>query len=186
MFEIPTLETPQLIIRKFNDTTDIEELFSLCSIVEVMRTWGTPPHQSRNDTLALVHFLRDAANSGKMLRWAMVDKQSSKLIGDVGFWRFVPERKRAEVGVKIFPQNSSKGISTEALAKVVDYGFERLGLNSIEANIILANTAASRMVEKIGFKREGLIRENSICPITGEYMDTYLYSILKKDRWTSA
>ena len=178
---IATLETKDLILRAICPD-DAEAYFALCSDLEVMKTWGTEPHQSIEDTRKLIAFLEEAHASEVMIRWAITVKGSDRLVGDVGFWRFVKERSRAEVGAKLAKVYWSGGFMTQALGAVVQFGFEQMNLHSVEANVDPVNRGALRLVEKVGFVQEGLIREHSYDGFAGKFVDTALFSILSPRR----
>lgn len=172
------IETRNLRLRPIL-ASDLDAYYALCSDALVMRTWGTPVHASPEETRRLIAFLDDAFRSGTMVRWAITEKGSDTLIGDVGYWRFVKERYRAECGAKLARAYWSHGYMTQALAGIIAFGFERMGLHSVEANVDPTNGAALKLVEKVGFVREGLLREHSYDPTTGRFTDTALFSAIK-------
>lgn len=181
--EITTIETQHLHLRKI-ESGDLESYFALCADEVVMRTWGTPVHRDRIDTLRLIEFLEDSHRRESMIRWAITEKGNPTLIGDVGFWRFVKERARAEIGAKLRRDFWSRGYMTEALTAVIEFGFSRMGLHSVEANVDPENPAAIRLVEKVGFEREGFIREHSFSAERDRFVDTALFSVVN-GRWTA-
>lgn len=68
---------------------------------------------------------------------------------------------------------------SEALTAAIDSGFNNMGLNRIQAFVSLENTASCRLLERLGFEREGIFREKHF--FQGEYYDHYIYSLLKKE-----
>ena len=175
------IETPRLLLRPLREA-DLEAYFAICSDPEVMRTWGTKPHASLEDTRQLLAFLDESYRLGLSARWGVEEKATGRLVGDVGFWRFVKERFRAEVGAKLARDCWSRGYMTEALVAVVGFGLEAMGLHSVEANVDPGNPGAIRLVEKAGFEREGLLREHSYDWETGRFVDTALFSAVRT-RW---
>jgi [ribosomal protein S5]-alanine N-acetyltransferase len=173
----PRLETRDLVLRQIT-ASDTAAYFALYSDLEVMRTFGIRPHPTIVHTRQLIQYLEDSFINRTRVTWGIATKNEDLLIGDVGFWRFVKERFRAEVGAKLARKYWKGGYMTQALAAVVEYGFEKMGLHTIEANIDPNNTAGIRLVEKVGFLREGLIKEHSFCPFTEKFMDTALYSVV--------
>jgi [ribosomal protein S5]-alanine N-acetyltransferase len=73
---------------------------------------------------------------------------------------------------------------TEAMAKTIEFGFTRMNLNSIEANIDPENHGSIRLVEKVGFERDGYIREHSYCFFREKFVDTILFTA-RASQWTS-
>lgn len=178
---IRPLYTRDLVLREFQDD-DAEAYFAICSDPEVMRTWGTPVHRSIDETRKLIAFLRGAHAGETMLRWAMVHKQEGVLIGDVGYWRFVKERARAEIGMKLARAYWSRGFMTQALTAAIRFGFEEMGLHSVEANVDPTNGGGVRTMEKAGFVQEGLVREHTWIEASGVFVDTALFSVVQ-GRW---
>lgn len=178
----PTLFTEDLVLRPIAPS-DALAYFRLCSDTDVMNGWGTAAHTEINETRALISFLSDQLAKGSMLRWGIALKKApEELIGDVGYWRFVPVRYRGELGAKLSKCHWQKSYMTQALGCAIEAGFEHLGLNSVEGNIEVDNTASIRLVEKLGFVKEGLVRQHTYSSIKERFMDTYLYSIVK-DQW---
>lgn len=180
--DIPRIATPRLVLREITEA-DLDSYNALCSDPEVMKTWGTPPHLTKNETLSLIRYLKKAHEERMMFRWGIALKgKEETLVGDVGFWRFVKERYRAEAGAKLAKPLWSGGYMTEALAACVEFGFLGMGLHSVEANVDPSNTGAIRLVQKVGFVQEGMLREHSYDCFTDSFIDTALFSVTA-GRW---
>ena len=87
--------------------------------------------------------------------------------------------RSAEVWFKIHPNHWNNGYGTEALTKMLDFGFNELNLHRIEAGCAIENTGSIRSLEKVGLIREGKKRKN--LPIRGGWVDAYSYAILKEE-----
>lgn len=85
----------------------------------------------------------------------------------------------AHIGYWISPDHQQQGYATEAVSLVVTYGFEELGLHRIAANVFSTNTPSKRLLESIGFKEEGRLRETTV--IEGQRRDTIKYGLLISD-----
>jgi len=72
-----------------------------------------------------------------------------------------------------------KGLMHEALTALIGYGFGALDLNRIEADIDPRNTSSAKSLERLGFVKEGHLRERWI--VDGEVSDTSLYGLLRAD-----
>ena len=72
----------------------------------------------------------------------------------------------------------AKGVMTEALGAMLDFGFTRMGLHSVEAQIHPANSGSRRVLEKLGFVQEGYFRENFLDPVEARFTDTAVFSLL--------
>jgi len=100
-------------------------------------------------------------------------------IGLIGLKLGKPKYRRGEVWYKIFPKHWNKGLTTEALNRILDFGFEDLGLHRIEAGCAVKNSASIRVMEKVGMQREGESR--SLLPLKSGWSNTYTYAILEGD-----
>lgn len=103
-------------------------------------------------------------------------------IGSAGLTlREADYRHSAEIGYWLGQPYWGRGIMPVAVKALVRYGFETLGLIRLEAHIFARNQQSARVLEKVGFKREGLLRQASMKE--GEALDNVLYALLK-DEWS--
>jgi len=105
----------------------------------------------------------------------MRDDDSRRMIGYAGYIRHLAAHYRAEICYVLEPVFWGKGLMTEALHAVLQYGFQQMALHSIEANISPANTPSIKLVEKFNFRREALFKENWF--INGKFVDSAIYSL---------
>ncbi|WP_437634913.1 GNAT family N-acetyltransferase [Sorangium sp. So ce854] len=169
--EHPRIETERLILREIVES-DAEALFTVCSDDEWLRLWGSPVHRTVADTRNMIVMLKRAHQEGSQLRWGISVRGSDRLIGAAGFFRFVPYHYRAEITYEQARTASGKGYMTEALRAVVRFGFEQLDLHTIEAGIDPGHGPSLRVAERVGFQREGYLRENYF--FQGKFYDTIL------------
>ena len=101
------------------------------------------------------------------------------MVGTCGFTAFNCTSDSAEVGYVLNPSYWGKGIATEALTRVLQFGFEELKLNRIEAKFIQGNDRSRRVMEKVGMTFEGVMRESMM--IKGNYMNIGICSILRSE-----
>ncbi|MCB9249885.1 MAG: GNAT family N-acetyltransferase [Ignavibacteriales bacterium] len=86
-------------------------------------------------------------------------KNTSKVIGYIGYWRLVREGVRAEIGYALKPEYWGKGLMSESLLKVIEFGFANFGLHSIEGNVNPENKNSIKILEKFGFKRKLILEK---------------------------
>lgn len=98
------------------------------------------------------------------------------LIGYVGFWKWVREHFRAEVGFALLPAYWCKGIMYEALDAIIKFGFEKMNLHRIEADVNPGNIPSIKLLEKLNFKQEAYYKENIF--FNGKFCDSAIYSLL--------
>ena len=87
--------------------------------------------------------------------------------------------RSAEASVMIAPDFSGKGIATDAIKILVDYAFGECNLNKVFCEILSINTASLKVFERVGFKKDGVLRDNFF--VDGKYFDSYLLSVLKSE-----
>jgi RimJ/RimL family protein N-acetyltransferase len=110
------------------------------------------------------------------VRWFIIEKKDESKIGSIGHF---PAGKLFEIGYAIIPSERGKGCCTEAVKIMVDYLFLSKDIGRIQAHTDIRNVASQKVLEKVGFKKEGTIRKSNF--IRGEWRDMYLYSILRDD-----
>jgi ribosomal-protein-alanine N-acetyltransferase len=174
----PQLETPRLILREIT-MDDAEAMFRTYSDAEAMRYWGSPPHQSIDDTRRMIARQLDAFRLREGIRWGITLKGESRLIGSAGHWRLIKPHFRSEIGYELAPEYWGRGLMPEAVGAIVRFGFEHMGLHSIEAQIEPNNQASRRVLEKNGFIQEGYFRESFFD--NGVFTDAAVFSLLKAD-----
>ncbi|CAM2989100.1 ribosomal-protein-alanine N-acetyltransferase [Flavobacterium succinicans] len=173
----PNLETERLILRRVS-TDDINEIFALRSNPETMKYIPRPLVTNEEEALAHFKMIDDKIETNEGINWAITLKGNNTMIGLIGHYRIKPEHYRAEVGYMILPEYHGKGITTEAVQCVVDYGFTRMKLHSIEGVIDPENEASQKVLQKCGFVKEAHFKENEY--FDGKFIDAVVYSILNK------
>ena len=114
---------------------------------------------------------------GEPASWGIVLKETGRVIGTIGFMWIQPDYASAEVGYSLSRQYWNQGYMTEALARVIRYGFEEMRLNRIEAQHELTNPASGAVMRKCGMTKEGTLRQRLLNK--GRFVDVDLYSILR-------
>ena len=171
----PVLETPRLRLRKIS-LRDQEEFFLLRSSKIVMKYIDRPLAKSREDACQLIEMMIDLIDRNQGLTWTISLIENPRMIGTVHLWKISQENYRAEIGYLLEPAFQGQGLMHESLGAIIHYGFGRLKLHSIEANVNPKNTASIRLLEKSGFVREGYFKENYF--YEGRFQDSAIYSIL--------
>jgi len=171
----PTLETERLILRKLR-LEDAKDVFEYASDPEVAKyvTWET--HKSIEDSINLIKFTHERYEKKEGIIWGIVYKENNKVIGTCDILP-VTKHFRSEIAYALARNYWGKGLMTEAVKEVIRFGFERMNLNRIQAMCIPENIGSYRVMEKVGMKYEGLIREYLY--IKGKFQDLKLYSILR-------
>jgi ribosomal-protein-alanine N-acetyltransferase len=117
--------------------------------------------------------------AGDGIEWAITLADDDRAVGKIGHWRWQRSHSRSEVGFILRRDLWRRGLAAEALATAVDWGFRRLELHSVEAQLDIANVGSQRTLERVGFRREGQLRE---AYFDGRlYRDTLIYGLLRED-----
>ena len=172
------INTERLLLRCIKKS-DAPTLLFLRSDETVMQYIDREKTKSLEEAEAFVAIVLETLKKNEGIMWAICLKnEPDKLIGTIGYWRFLKQHYRAEVGYMLHPNQWNKGIMKEALLAVVDFGFKVIKLHSIEAHINPENTASGILLEKAGFIREAYFKED-FC-FRGKFIDSAVYSILNK------
>lgn len=173
-----TIETERLLIQKLDSKT-MTQIFETKSENEIKNILGIMTNKEFLKQKKMYEDGYDSYNR-KMLNFQIVEKQSNTIIGNCGFHTWNPQHHRAELGYVINSDHfKNKGFMKEALVKIIEYGFQEISLNRIEALIDEKNIPSKRLLEYFGFTKEGVIREHYKVGETFE--DSVLYSLLQSD-----
>lgn len=151
----PRLKTERLELRELR-REDADDVFSIFADDEVTRFYDLATMRDRSTAEALIERLAKRHSDRTAIRWAI--EKSGSVVGTIGFNSFVAWADRAVLGYDVARAWWSKGIATEAVRHVVEFGHDVLGLKRVEALVMLGNEASVRVLEKTGFCEEGVLR----------------------------
>ena len=175
---VPVLRSPRLRLRPYR-ADDAQAMFGLYSDPRVMRYWSFPPWVEVAQARAYLDHAKAGMDSGDIFPWAIADGESDRLIGALTLFSLHVEQRRAEIGYSLSPGFQGRGLAEEALRLALGFAFSSLGLRRMEADIDPRNNASCRLVERLGFQREGLLRKR--WKVNGEECDTALYGLLAEE-----
>lgn len=173
------VKTESLHLRevKLSDLSAIHQLHSFPE-VDQYNTLGIPEDESVTEEI-----LRTWINSGKALpRYEyvfIIENFKKEFIGLIALTAINPKFKSAKIWYKLHPDHWGKGFATEALRKIVKFGFQNLQLHRLEGGCAVDNVASCKVMEKVGMIKEGGKRK--VLPIRGEWIDNYEFAILETD-----
>ncbi|MNI42909.1 putative ribosomal N-acetyltransferase YdaF [compost metagenome] len=176
---IPVLESKRLRLRRM-ERSDAETMFRYWSDPEVVRYMNMPPFASVEDSYEMINLLNGLSESEDALRWGIELKENGVLIGSCGYnvWQ-LSGAYRGEIGYDLGRNYWGCGYMAEALQVMFSFGFGSMGLNRIEALIDPRNDNSRRLICKLGFVEEGLLREYQ--KTTSGFVDLMIYSLLQKE-----
>jgi len=111
---------------------------------------------------------------------AIVLKSTGQLIGNCGVRLEAVDSVEADIGYELSSNYWNHGYATEAAQTIVDFGFQRFGVHRIWADCVADNVGSAHVLEKLGMKREGHLRENKY--FKDRWWDMLIYAILA-DEW---
>ena len=172
------INTQRLLLRPLfqSDAQDIYEIFS---DKQVMKYYDLLPFESLERAKQQVEFFTQGFEQKTMLRWGIEYKDNSKLIGTCGFFAFNEDVKKAELGYELNSSYHGKGLMTEALGAILSHIFTQTDINRVEAYVEPPNIASQKTLEKLGFTKEGTLRQFERC--RGELIDICVYGCLRSD-----
>lgn len=180
----PELVTPRLHLRELapNDASDLHVAYA---DEETMRFWNTSPHRSIAETHNIVRAAARSFYERHGIEWAIVRKADGRVVGKCAYHRWLQQHARAEVGYILARDCWGQGLMSEVLSTLLDFGFGPMQLHSVEAQLDPANRRSARLVERLGFHKEGHLRESFRVPGagigTGEFADTAIYGLLRRE-----
>ncbi len=176
------LRTERLLLRPMA-ASDAQSLFTIFSEPRVARYLSRPPWPDLDTAHQRIARDLDALPAGKYLCLGLELAHDGRLIGECSLFNFNEQCRRAEVGYGLAFADWGHGYMREALTVLLGFGFSQLFLNRVEADIDPRNEGSAKSLERLGFTREGFLRERWI--VDGEVSDTALYGLLARE-WTSS
>jgi len=174
----PVLTTTRLTLREVTPL-DAPSLLTYLADERVVAQMGLDPFQTEADALDEINWYHAIRTEQTGLRWGITEHATPDIIGSCGFLNRSSRHQRAELGFELSPAHWGKGLAQEAVRAVLAYGFNEWDLNRIEALVLPDNTVSQRLLERLGFQREGLLRQYE--KTRGQFDDLYMYSLLKTE-----
>jgi RimJ/RimL family protein N-acetyltransferase len=178
----PTLHTARLRLRPF-DHADADALFALHSNAHVLRYWDSPPWTDRERAGRFLEASRQMAEDGTGVRLALELVSDGTFIGWCSLSRWNRDYRSASMGYCLGETAWGHGYATEAAQAVLRWAFDTLDLNRVQAETDTRNVASARVLEKLGFVREGTLRED--CVVNGDVSDSWVYGLIRRE-WQPA
>ena len=174
----PVIEAERIYLRRML-RRDAADMFEYSCNPEVTRYLLWDPHPDRLYTSRYLSYIQSRYRSGDFYDWAVIWKESEKMIGTCGFTRFNFEAKSAEIGYVLNPRFWRIGVAPEAAKTVMRFGFSELDLHRIEAKYMSENIPSKKVMEKLGMQFEGVARDSMF--VKGKYVSVGTYAILRDE-----
>jgi ribosomal-protein-alanine N-acetyltransferase len=174
---VPTLEGSRIRLRPLR-ADDAGALYTLHSDPQVMRYWSctawTDPAESESHLARMAQAERDGN-----IPWAIARRQDDVLIGSLSLFEIVPAHARGMFGYALQSASWGNGFALEAARLGLAHAFTAMGLERVEADIDPANQSSRRLVERLGFREEGLLRQR--WKVDGVWSDSAWYGLLREE-----
>ena len=175
----PTFATARLVLRQIR-SADADAVYRLFADPAVTRYYDLATFDDPAQARELVARFQQRFERRIGLRWGLALKtEPDALVGTCGYNIWVRPARRGLLGYDLVRAHWGRGLMTEALTAVFDYGFHAMDLNRVEALTFPANAASRRLLARLGFAEEGLLREYE-CYADGP-QDMAVYGLLRRE-----
>lgn len=176
---LPVLETERLLLREIRHD-DVDALYALFSDPEVTHYIDLETMRHVSEAGQLIDFVNDRFDKKIGTRWAITIKaHGDELVGTIGYNVWMRHNYCGEIGYDLAKRCWGQGYMPEAIRAVVEFGFDRMNLNRVEADVTVGNEASARVLTKVGFMKEGLLRQRGYWK--GGFHDLWFFSLLRSD-----
>ncbi len=145
------LKTERLFLRKLKES-DWKAIFFLRSdktVNQFVERSSSKSEEEANEFISKINTGIDKKNS---FYWAITENGADQMIGSICLWNFSENQKKAEVGFDLNPKFQKKGIMNEALKCIIQFGFETLNLDLLEAYTHIDNQNSRKLLERNNFE----------------------------------
>lgn len=173
---MPVLRGDRVVLRHpvAEDAPQVLEIFG---DADAMRYWSHEPFTEIGAAAAYVDRIHAGFAERRLIQWAVTLASDDVLIGTVTLVGFDWRSRRCELGYMLSPREWGRGLASEAVHRVLQFAFDELDLHRVEADVDPRNAASARLLERLGFVREGLLRDRWYT--YGEFSDSALYGLLR-------
>lgn len=175
---LPSLETDRLLLRKLTPS-DAEAIYAYGSDPTVSEFVTWPTHQSIEDTQQFLDIILSLYESNQAVFWGIELKEEKRLIGTINYVSWQQNHHVGEIGYVLAQPYWRKGYMTEAAKQVIQFGFERMKLERVQAKCDVQNSGSENVMQKAGMSFEGTLRK--LLYIKGVQRDVKMYAITKSD-----
>jgi RimJ/RimL family protein N-acetyltransferase len=179
---LPTIDAPRISLRWLTDA-DAPALFSIFSDPEVMRYWSSLPLTDMEGAFKLLADIREYFRQRTLFQWGIARRADDLVIGTCTLFHIDLSNRRAEIGYALGREHWKQGYMQEALTALLGFSFDNLNMHRMEADVDPKNVSSIKTLERLGFQREGYLRERWL--VGGEIQDALFYGLLRRE-WQSS
>lgn len=155
-------------------------MFTIISDPEVARFGLRPPASEFSMAEKLINEILRGFENKRFVQWLIQSNDDGRVIGTCTLWEIAWQHRRAEIGYSLAREYWGSGFATEAVAAMRDYAFDKLDLIRLEADVDPRNASSIRVLEKLGFQREGYMRARYI--VNNEVQDSIVYGLVREQQ----
>ncbi len=174
----PTLETEKIMLREMTPQ-DVNSLLMHFGNTEVVQFIGMQPIKTIEQANEWLRWMGGFFAAQDGLRWGLELRETGEFIGSAGLHHWNREAHYAEIGCDIAHPFWGNAYGQEAMRRIIEFGWESMKLNRIEADVVKGNMRSMHVLEKLGFKKEGVLRQRLLKG--GKYYDVYLFGLLRNE-----
>ena len=172
----PEIETERLLLREIVPE-DVEQIFAIFSDQKVVEHYDLYSYSEVDQAQELIDFFDESFELERAIRWGIVPKDGDFIVGTCGYvWL---RQYRGEIGYELASSYWRRGIMSEALNAILEFGFTELHLNRVEALVMAENEPSAGLLRHLGFQEEGLLRQHDF--FKGQFHDMRLFALLRSD-----
>ena len=177
---LPTLAGRGLCLRQLTQA-DAADLFEVFSDPRVMRYWSREPMRDLDEAHQLVADIDAGWRSDTLYQWGVEPDGVGQVVGTTTLFQVSVAHRRGEIGFALGSAWWGRGIARAAVDRLIGHAFDTLDLARLEADADPRNAASLGLLERLGFRREGLLRARY--RVGGEVQDSVFLGLLREE-WT--
>ncbi len=175
---LPTINGEQVRLRWLT-VSDVHSLYSIFSDPKVMRYWSSLPLENITAAEKLLEEIHNYFEKRVLFQWGVARQADDCVIGTCTLFHIDTDNRRAEIGYALGSEFWGNGYMREALTLLINFCFSNLNLHRLEADVDPQNTSSIKVLERLGFRKEGYLRERWL--VGGGAQDSLFYGLLKKE-----
>lgn len=175
---LPTIAGARVVLRAL-ESSDVPDLFGIFSDSEVLRFWDGTSMTSITDADAYLRQIDENFRSRQLFQWGIAHQATGSILGTCTLLHVNLAHRRGEIGFALGRPHWGKGLARDAVAALIAFAFEHLDLHRLEADVDPRNDRSLRLLEGLGFQREGYLRERY--HLKGGLQDTVLLGLLRSE-----
>lgn len=177
MKKFPCIYTKRLELIEIQQN-HLHDIYKLYSNTEVTKYYNINPFTNIQEAQKTIDLFQNRFNDNTGIRWGISLKDKKNIIGTLGYNNLC-KNHRASIGYDLEKTHWNQGYITEALNAIINYGFTELEINRIEAEVMQGNINSEKVLEKLNFTKEGVLREWMLW--NGTHYDMSMFSLLKSE-----